>query len=211
MRFAVVGATGGTGQEIITQGLAKDHEMVAVVRRPEAITQTAKNLSVVKADIMNDESLAAAFDGCDAVISCLGVGGLFAARKVGTLLSAGTSNVIAAMARKGIDRLVVASSVGVVDDPTEEWVYTNILKPYFFRAMYDDMALMEDRVAESALAWTLVRPPRLVNGPAKGVFRKTIGGNVPRARRLSRADLANEMLNMAETGAHSREIVGLSY
>lgn len=46
MKILVIGATGRTGKEIVDQALAKGYEVIAYVRRPEAVPKR-KNLHVV--------------------------------------------------------------------------------------------------------------------------------------------------------------------
>ena len=46
MRIALIGATGLTGQEALTQALKAGHDVTAVVRSPEKITITNDKLKV---------------------------------------------------------------------------------------------------------------------------------------------------------------------
>lgn len=209
MRIVVIGATGGTGRLVVGEGAARGHEVVALARRPDADIPHGERIRIAPGDVRNPESLAAALEGADAVVSCLGVGGLFAAKKVGDLLSAGARNLLAAMQQRGVRRLVAVSSVGVDDDPTEEWIYRHVLKPFFLKPLYDDMAEMERIIEASATDWTLLRPPLLIDKPARGRFRLHRGGNVPGARRLTRADLANFILDILASGDYPRERVGI--
>ena len=45
MRIALFGATGATGAHFLKLALAKDHEVVALVRSPEKITIQGERLS----------------------------------------------------------------------------------------------------------------------------------------------------------------------
>jgi putative NADH-flavin reductase len=209
MNILVVGATGGTGVQLVEQGLNRGHAMVALARRPDAIGIVHPRLRVAAGNVIDRDSLEAAMNGVEAVVSSLGVGGLLASRKTGSLLSQGTANLLAAMRAVGVERLVAISSVGVDDDPTEGFVYRRILKPLFLKNLYIDMRRMETAVAASDRDWTLVRPPLLLDKPATGKYRIEVGGNVPGARIIPRADLAAFVLDLAETGAHSRERVGI--
>ena len=47
MKVTILGATGRTGQQLITQALAAGHEVVAYARNPDKITQTHPRLQVV--------------------------------------------------------------------------------------------------------------------------------------------------------------------
>jgi uncharacterized protein YbjT (DUF2867 family) len=59
---------------------------------------------------------------------------------------------------------------------------------------FADMLAMEDVVARSGLDWTVVRPPRLTNGPLTGVVADRLDGNVRGSFTISRADVAGYLL-----------------
>jgi hypothetical protein len=59
--------------------------------------------------------------------------------------------------------------------------------------------------AGSSLAWTVVRPPRLVDGDATGEARLTTDAPGPTATSLPRADLAATMLAPAADGGWERQ------
>ncbi|MDF2977573.1 MAG: hypothetical protein K0S40_2301, partial [Actinomycetospora sp.] len=57
-----------------------------------------------------------------------------------------------------------------------------------------DMARMEEIVRESGLDWTIVRPPRLVDGARTDRYRRTLDRHVHAGHQVSRADVAAEVL-----------------
>lgn len=69
---------------------------------------------------------------------------------------------------------------------------------------------MEGEIRRSPTDWTIVRPPRLVDAPLTGNYRTAIGGNVPRSRSTSRADVAHAMLAMLDNPATIGQAVGVS-
>lgn len=73
MKLLIFGATGGTGQALVEQALEQGHTVTAFARDPAKVRTTHKNLSVVKGDILNYESVEAAINGQDAVLSALGI------------------------------------------------------------------------------------------------------------------------------------------
>jgi putative NADH-flavin reductase len=69
---------------------------------------------------------------------------------------------------------------------------------------------MERVVMASGLNWTIVRPPRLTNGPLTGHYRVQ-HDRMPRPRlSLSRADVAHFLLDEVEGGAHQHQMVGIA-
>lgn len=68
---------------------------------------------------------------------------------------------------------------------------------------------MERMVAGSGFDWTIIRPPRLTNGPATGRVRSEAGA--PEFRhgpyRISRVDLAATLLDLAEDSRRVGEVL----
>jgi len=73
-----------------------------------------------------------------------------------------------------------------------------------------DSAEMERIVVASGVDWTIVRPPRLTNGPLTGRYRVEDGRLPRRGIFISRADVAHFLLRELEHGEHLRQIVGLA-
>ncbi len=77
MTILVVGASGATGRLLVTQLLARGHQVKAIVRSadrlPAALRDDA-NLTVIPAAVLDldDAALSGHVRGCDAVASCLG-------------------------------------------------------------------------------------------------------------------------------------------
>lgn len=166
MRIVVIGANGTTGQEIVTQALAAGHEVVGAVRRPETLSHI-KGVEVAKIDLSDADTLAAAMQGADAVISALGHGGVGAAMKFTTLYSDATRTIRTAMRATGVKRIMVLSSGGTVDNDKAPGFYTKLLRRLLINT-YTDMARMETILEESQdLEWTSVRLTYLRKGPSK--------------------------------------------
>ena len=171
MHIVVFGATGGTGRQVIDQALAAGHQVTAVARRAGSLP-ARDGLTAVAADV-TDPAAAAAVDtavaGADAVLSVLG--GRFS-RKPITLYSAATRDIVAAMHRHGVKRLVVVSSSVTDPDwrPTGSFFFTHVLDPLFNRrlgrTLHEDLRRMEALVRASGLDWTIARPSGLFDHPA---------------------------------------------
>ncbi|MGN9778793.1 NAD(P)H-binding protein [Micromonospora sp. H33] len=63
----------------------------------------------------------------------------------------------------------------------------------------------------SDLNWTIVRPPRLTNGPRTGEFRTAVERNVPGGNQLSRADLADQILRCLADDGTVRVALAVGY
>ncbi|MFB7948200.1 NAD(P)-dependent oxidoreductase [Kitasatospora phosalacinea] len=205
MKLTVVAASGGIGRQLLEQALAGGHEVTAVVRNPGKLGETGAR--VVRADLARAgaEELRAAVAGADAVLSGLGAVG-----KAGLgVAEAGTRALAGAMREAGARRLLVVSAapIGTVaspgrpnpprHDPGEGAVMRYVLTPVVkrvLRAHYADLARMEDVVLASGLDWTVVRPPRLTDGPLTSDYRVAYGQNLRGGSKVSRADVAHCML-----------------
>ena len=206
MRIAIFGATGGTGRELLQQALDRGHEVTAIVRRPAAITLTHARLRVVAGDVLKPDSFAPALYRQDAVLSVVGAVGL----KPMTFHRQSAHNLIEQMNKAGVQRLVCVTSVGVSDKPVGPLFYIWLIKP-LLKNIYDDMRHMEQTVRESRLTWTIVRPSRLVDGQRTGQYRVGSSGELAHANKISRADLADCMLNQLETEANWHKAVAVAY
>lgn len=102
------------------------------------------------------------------------------------------------MREAGIHRLICLSSAGLVIHNDTPWMARQTIKHVIqpmFKYAYEDMSLMGGKLQKSRLNWTIIRPPRLTNGQKSGTFRTAINGHLSKARSITRADLANYMIN----------------
>jgi uncharacterized protein YbjT (DUF2867 family) len=211
MRVTVFGATGRIGGQVVAQALDAGHKVTAVVRDRARLAHRHPYLDVLVVPGLTDpEPLLPALDGSDAAISGVGP-----ASPRDTRVASSTVRVIlAALDRAGVRRFVAvsASPVGPVPDG-DSWRNRRILYPVMrtvLRAVYADLAVMEEEIRRSRTDWTVVRPPRLVNRPVTGRYRTVVGGNVPRARTMHHADVAHLMLSVLADPAMSRQVIGVA-
>ena len=73
MRLLVFGATGGTGRALVEQALEQGHVVTAFARDPAKVGKAHQNLTVVKGNMLDYDSVEAAVKEQDAVLSALGV------------------------------------------------------------------------------------------------------------------------------------------
>lgn len=198
MRIAVVGANGRTGASVVEQAVARGHEVIAVVRRPETMTIARPGVRVKVADVLIAQQVRAALAGAHAVVSTLGAG---AGREPTSVYSVGTANLLSAMRAAGTQRLVVISAVpagprrlhGVLDRG-----FTLPLLELFFGAGYADMRRMEAQLQSTSTEWTSVRAPRLLAKPGTGTYRLAADYPLAHGRSIATADLAGALLDMID-------------
>jgi putative NADH-flavin reductase len=219
MKLTVVAATGGIGKLLLDQAVAAGHDVTAVVRNPKALSTSVRTVS---ADLLRADpaALTEAVEGADAVLSGLGVR---TSADTG-VASRGTEAVVTAMYAAGVRRLVVVSAapIGTVPspnrpnppkhDPGDGFLMRYLGAPFaktMFRRHYADLARMEDVLRDSTVDWTVVRPPRLTNGPL-GEYRTAYGRNVRGGVMISRASVAAYMLRAVAEPDSVRQTVGIA-
>lgn len=215
-RLVVIGATAKSSKEIMGQALAAGYEVVGVARRPEDVALEDPHLRVLKGDVYDRASLAAAMTGSEVVISMVGprVDPTQAAEIPATfdLFTTGTANIIAAMKERGNKRLLVASSLGVEDPfPTQKpdpkdfrlnWLWKS-------RYLYKNMGEMEEVVRASGLEFVIFRPPFLVEEPKQGNYKLSVNADSPKGTMLSYADFGGFVLEQTTSDKYLGDSVGL--
>jgi putative NADH-flavin reductase len=130
-----------------------------------------------------------------------------------TIREDGTRNVIAAMDNADVKRLVCLSSLGVADSRSNLPLFTRyIIVGVFLRHAFADHERQEALVRQSTLDWTIVRPPRLKDGPRTGAYQhgfSTTDRNIKGI--ISRADVADFMLKQLADDSYLHRTPGVSY
>ena len=210
MRLLVIGATGGTGRELVRQALARGHEVRALVRDPAKAGSLDARAEVARGDVLDPASLAAAVRGREAVLSALGTRKL--GRRPTTLFSDGTRNLIGAMRAEGARRLVCVTGIGAGESRGHgPWWYDRLVLPLLLDEIYKDKTRQEELIRGSGLDWVIVRPAILTNGPATGSARAVTDLAGSRFSKVSRADVAAFMLDQLTSDAYLGKAPVLSY
>lgn len=192
MNVLVVGATGKTGVQIVTQAVAQGHQVTALVRDPDKAKGTLAGARLVRGDIRAAGPVAEAVAGQDAVVSALGSAVTLRRQ---SLLSDGTQALIDAMKQAGMRRLVCITGVGAGDSRGHGGLlYDWVLRPVVLRQVYADKDRQEEVVRASGLDWVLVRPGLLTDGPRTGTYRALTDLSGVRKATVSRADVADFVL-----------------
>ena len=211
MKITVFGATGGIGRLVVRQALDAGHKVTAVVRDPARLGVSHPALEVATvAGLTDPEVLRPIVEASDAAISGVGPRG----PKDGPVATNTTRGILRALEAGGVSRFVAVSAVPVGPVPQgESFLNRRIVLPLIralLRDLYADLAAMEDEIRCSTTQWTIVRPPKLVDKPLTGSYRKSIGGNVPRGYAISRANVAHAMLAALGDPATLRQAIGVA-
>jgi len=207
-RILVVGATGGTGRQLVAQALARGYEVTALVRDPSRLPLADPRLTLAVGDVLDEGSVARAMRGAEAVLSALGHRRFFGPSRI---LSRGTGNILRAMEAQGAARLICETSLGLGDSAGRMGLlFTFFVIPVVLPFYFWDKARQERIVAGSRAEWVIVRPAILTNGAAEGRTRHGRGvGGFLLSPRISRADVAGFMLDQLETDRYLRAAPGI--
>jgi putative NADH-flavin reductase len=207
MKIAIFGSTGGTGKELVKQGLELGYDVTAFARTPSKLDELkSDNLKIVQGDVFNYSDVEKAIFGQNAVISALGNPTL----KVDTTTSEGTRNIVKAMQIAGIKRFICETSLGVGDSREQAgFFFTKIIIPTLLKNAIADKEIQEQIIQASDLDWTIVRPGGLRNSAKTSVYRhgldKSINGQI------SRADVAEFMLKQISSDEYLRKTPAICY
>ena len=210
MKIAVFGSTGKTGIQVVQQALEKGFELKAFVRNPQKMIIKNQKLSVVQGDVVNVDAVDKSVQGVDAVIVALGP----SPDGTGNIMAKGTVNIIKAMEKYGIKRLIVESSFPM-SGSSEGMMFLKKLgmtdeQMKMAKPAIDDKIKQESEIQKSELQWVIVRPLMLTDGAKTSHYRVGEKLDVKPGDSISRADVADFLLKALD-GSWSRKIVTLAY
>jgi putative NADH-flavin reductase len=207
MKILVLGATGGTGLQIVSQAIERGHSVTAFVRAPDALKRFGDRVTVIQGELLNSSELQRVIEGHDAVLSGFGPR-LPISKADTTLLQRFAAALSRGMLQAGVRRVVVESSAFLFKDSIIPPTY--LIGSLFFPDLVRDATEMENTLRKSNLDWTIVRPPRLTDKPHTGKYRVQ-EEHLPRfGFSISRADVADYMISAGENHASIGKIIGVS-
>lgn len=207
MKIVIFGATGSIGSQLVKQALDYGHKVTAFARHAEKLAGKHPDLTVVSGDVKDSSSVEKVIAGQDAVLVSIGAG------RKGQVRAAGTQNIINAMRRVGVNRLICQSSLGVGDSRANLnafWKY--IMFGLLLRPAYADHTQQEKYVQQSDLDWTIVRPGAFIEGELTGHYRHGFASSDRTTQlKISRNDVADFMLKQLFDMRYLHQSPGLSY
>ena len=208
-RLLIVGATGGTGRQLVARALERGHAVTALVRDPAKLGAEHPRLTVIRGDVLDPDSVESAVRGQDAVLSALGHRRYFYPSRI---LSAGTGNILRAMEVHGVRRFVGVTSLGIGDSAGRLGLtYTLFTLPVVLPFYFWDKARQERAIARSGAEWVIVRPGALTNAPGRGRTRHGGVGSFLLTVRIARADVADFMLDQLTSDEYLRAAPGVCW
>lgn len=194
MKLLILGGTGGTGRQLVSQALEAGHDVTVLARDRAKLGPDRPRLRVIVGDLQNGAALADAMRGQDTVISAIGRGYSF---KSEHLIERTVPRILAAMNAAGVRRLLFTSALGVGPSAANTPLVPRLFFRTLLRGIYADKLVGDQLIRGSALDWTIVQPSQLTDGPLTRAYRA--GERLPMSGmpRISRADVAHFLLTVA--------------
>jgi putative NADH-flavin reductase len=216
MKVALIGATGFVGSKILSELINRNHQVTAIVRNPEALTEN-ENVVAKKVDVLDIDALADAVKGHDVVVSAYNAG--WTNPNIYDEFLKGSEAIQEGVKKSGVKRFIVmggagslyvADGVQLVDsqDFPEEWKagalaardYLNIIKK------------------EQDLDWTFISPAiemhQGTSGERKGTYRTGLETPVFDENNrsvISAEDVAVAIVDEVEQPKHIKERFTVAY
>jgi nucleoside-diphosphate-sugar epimerase len=204
----IIGGSGRTGKLVIGELLSRNHEVTALVRKPQAMeNEINTGLRVVTGTPLDIRDVRTAFTQSkpDVVIVTLSAprasdSPFAAVVTLPRLMADSTANVVAAMKEFNTSKIVIMQAFGV----GESWVNMHCVMQLLMKKsnmiyQYDDHNLVAKETKASGESYVFVRPSRLVEGDAKDIREHPDHGRgVPVLAAITRASVAKFLVDAAE-------------
>ena len=217
MNIAIFGASGATGTLLTQRCLAAGHSVRALLRSPENFP-LRDQVHVIQGSPFDLASVRQTLEGADVVLSALGAKSL---RKEDVLERA-IPQIIGAMREtifqsKPVRRIIVLGSAGALPTSLDKqpawrrWIVQNIVYNTFLKWPVASQISQWNNISHSDLDWTMVMPPMLTNGAARGTYRIDGDALPPNGSRISRADVADFMMQQIDNPQWIKKGVYISW
>ena len=196
MNIALFGGSGATGKLLTERCLAAGHAVSALVRTPEKFVYRER-VRIIQGSAFDPAPVAETLRGADAVLSALGAKSPF---KKEDVLQRAVPLMVSAMEQAGPRRIIALGSAGALDASLDNqpaysrWLAKNIIYKHVLKYPVAEQVSQYRNLSTSELDWTMVLPPVLTNLPGRGHYRVD-GETLPRyGLMISRADVAEFMM-----------------
>lgn len=207
MKIIVFGATGSVGREIVKQALKKDLKVTAFTRSSEKMKKFKHaNLTIYKGNVSNPKEVEHAIVNHDAVFCALGDG------SAGKIRAEGTLNIINAMNKAEIKKLICLSTLGMGESYGNlNFFWKHIMFGMLLKKAFNDHKLQEKHIDNSDLDYTIVRPSALTNGETSKNYKVGFDGKYKKLNlKIARSDVASFMLHQLYDAKYSKRAVSIS-
>jgi uncharacterized protein YbjT (DUF2867 family) len=190
MDIVIAGGHGNIAQQLERLLANAGHRVRGLIRNPDhAADLQAAGAEPVVADLeeLDVDALAQQLGSADAIVFAAGAGPGSGPQRKWTVDYAGAVKLMEVARRNGIERYVIVSSMGADPEAEDDGAFGTYLRA---------KGQADQKLAESGLAYTIVRPGGLTDDPPTG--RVAAGPDVGRGK-IPRADVAAVLAVVLET------------
>jgi uncharacterized protein YbjT (DUF2867 family) len=188
MDVVVAGGHGKIGIRLLRLLAERGHRGRGLIRNPDHEADLRElGAEPVLCDIEALDDISDCCQGADAVVFAAGAGPGSGAERKRTVDYGGAAKLIEAAKTNGIERYVIVSAISV--DRSDEW--SDQMRPY-----YEAKRDADERLLESGLSYTIVRPGGLTDDPGTGLVM--VGTDLERGE-IPREDVAATLVAVLET------------
>lgn len=211
-KIAIIGASGYVGTALLNEAVKRGHQVTALVRHPEKITENA-HVRAIKADVLDTDGLAKLLAGHDLVISAYNPG--WQEPDIRNIHIKASRSINESVKKAGLKRLIAVGGAGSLEINGAQLVDSPDFPADYKEGALGARQALNDLKTETTLDWTFVSPAiLLVPGEATGTFR--LGKDSPvfddkGESKITVGDLAVAILDEAEQGKHIRQRFTAAY
>lgn len=199
--LGVFGITGQTGHALASAALTRGWAVRGFARPQSATAPQSAGIVIVRGNFTDSVQVRETVAGADAICCVIGP----RAPYMQAFCAAATEAILQAMRQIGARRFVCQTGAMVGPGnrtPAFDWLARMVARRH--SAAAQDRLEQERLVQECEMDWTLVKPPRLTNGPARYAVKAGAELRVGLLSSISRADLAAFMLDAIERTQYLR-------
>ncbi len=199
MKVAVIGGTGKSGKYLVEQLLSQCIHFKILIRNPEKFEINNPLIEIVKGDAGDYESVRFLVEGCQAVISTLGLG---QPASETSIFTKATKNVIRAMNECNIKRYISTTGLNV-DTPFDKKSLQTKFATDWMKTNYPETTIDKQTeytlLSESNVNWTLVRLPLIEQTDVESEIKVSLE-DCP-GNKISATSLANFLIGQLSDNA----------
>lgn len=162
IQIAVIGGSGKSGKYLVARLLSKGYSVKLLLRNPEHFPESHPKITIVHGDAADYQKILELLEGCQAVISMLGLG---IPASTPDIFTQSTRNVLQAMQQSNLRRYIVTTGLNVdtpFDSKGPKAVFGTNWMRQNFPASTENKQSEYRLLADSPFDWTLIRLPLIV-------------------------------------------------
>ncbi len=174
IKVAVIGGTGKSGKYLVKELLHRGFQIKIFLRNPAHFQSDSSLVEVVNGNVTDASSIDSLLQGCQAVISTLGLG---TPPSEPTIFSQSTAHVLEAMKKHAIGRYILTTGLNV-DTPFDQKSPKTAFATEWMKQNYPisttNKQLEYEFLVHSEVDWTLVRLPMIEQTDQRGQVKVSL-------------------------------------